>query len=297
MAIRDPGWELYRSFLEVMRDGSLSAAARRLRTTQPTIGRHIATLEADLNLSLFTRSQRGLLPAQAALDLLPHAQVMAAAAAAMTRAASGDAGAERGTVRVTASEVVGCEVLPPILAGFRRQYPQVALELALSNRNEDLLRRDADIAVRMVRPTQKALLARRIGDVAIGLYAHQSYIAAFGVPASVTELAAHCVIGFDQDDRSFRSIGEVAERFTRDRFGFRCDNDLAQLAALRAGVGIGGCQTKIAARTPELVRILAGAIDFKLEMWLATHEDLKATRRIGLLFDWLRTGLTEYIAA
>jgi len=295
MVNRDPGWELYRSFLEVVRDGSLSGAARRLRTTQPTIGRHIAALEADLNLPLFIRSQRGLSPTQAALDLLPHAKVMAAAAAAMTRAASGDAGADHGIVRLAASEIIGCEVLPPILAGFRRQYPQVTLELVLSNRNEDLLRRDADIAVRMVRPTQQALLAQRIGHVTIGLYAHQDYIAAFGVPASMAELATHCVIGFDQDDRSYRSIGEQAADFTRDQFGFRCDHDAGQLAALRAGIGIGGCQTGIAARMPELVRILPSLIDLKLEMWLVMHEDLKGTRRVKLLFDHLRAELTQYV--
>jgi DNA-binding transcriptional LysR family regulator len=292
----DPGWELYRSFLEVVRDGSLSGAARRLGATQPTIGRHIAALEAELDLALFTRSQRGLTPTQAALDLLPHAQAMAAAAAAMVRAASGDAAAEAGTVRLTASEIVGCEVLPPILAAFRRRYPRITLELALSNRNEDLLRRDADIAVRMVRPAQQALLARRIGQVAIGLYAHEDYIAAFGAPDSMTALAGHCVIGFDQDDRSYRSVGAAAEPFTRERFGFRCDSDPAQLAALRAGAGIGGCQTGIAARMPELVRILADDIDFRLEMWLALHEDLKGTRRVRLLFDHLRAGLGAYCA-
>jgi DNA-binding transcriptional LysR family regulator len=297
MAIRDPGWELYRSFLEVMRDGSLSGAARRLGATQPTIGRHIAALEADLNLPLFTRSQRGLLPTQAALDLLPDAEAMAAAAAAMARTASGGAGAEHGTVRLAASDIVGCEVLPPILAAFRRSYPSITLELALSNRNEDLLRRDADIAVRMVRPAQQALRVLRIGEVGIGLYAHESYIAAFGAPASVAELTTHCMIGFDEDDHSFRSVGPQAARLERGQFGFRCDSDLAQLAALRAGVGIGGCQIKIAARTPALVRILADTIDFKLEMWLAMHEDLQGTRRVRLLFDHLRAGLADYVSA
>jgi DNA-binding transcriptional LysR family regulator len=296
MAHGDPGWELYRSFLEVVRDGSLSGAARRLATTQPTIGRHIAALEAVLNLALFTRSQRGLSPTQAALDLLPHAEAMAVAAAAITRAASAGAGDDHGTVRLTASVIVGCEVLPPILAGFRRHYPAITLELALSNRNEDLLRRDADIAVRMVRPTQKALRVQRLGQVGIGLYAHQSYIEAFGAPVSIADLATHCVIGFDQDDSAFRSIGQDAGRFARDQFRFRCDNDLAQLAALRAGIGIGGCQSEIAARTADLVRVLPHDIDFKLEMWLAMHEDLKATRRVRLLFDHLRTGLTEYLA-
>jgi DNA-binding transcriptional LysR family regulator len=296
MASRDPGWELYRSFVEVVRDGSLSGAARRLGTTQPTIGRHIAALEADLNLALFTRSPRGLLPTEAALELLPHAQAMEAAAAAMLRAASGDARAAQGTVRLTASEIAGCEILPPILASFRRQYPRITLELVLSNRNEDLLRRDADIAVRMVRPTQQALLAQRIGLVPIGLYAHESYLAAFGAPASLADLGTHCVIGFDQDDRSFRSIGEAAGRFTREIFGFRCDSDPAQLAALRAGVGIGGCQTGIAARTPGLVRLLPSEIAFTLEMWLVMHQDLKATRRVRLLFEFLRAALGEYCA-
>ena len=297
MMARDPGWELYRSFLEVLRDGSLSGAARRLGTTQPTIGRHIATLEAGLNLALFTRSPRGLLPTEAALNLLPHAETMAAAAAAMTRAASAAASAAQGTVRITASEIVGCEVLPPILARFRREYPSIALELVLSNRNEDLLRRDADIAVRMARPAQQALLAQRIGDIGIGLYAHESYIAAFGTPAGIDDLASHCVIGFDRDDRSFRSIGPAAGAFTRDRFSFRCDHDPAQLAALRAGVGIGGCQTKIAARTPQLVRLLTQDIDFRLEMWLAMHEDLKTTRRVRLLFEFLRVQLRDYASA
>lgn len=295
MAHREPGWEHYRSFLEVMRDGSLSAAARRLGATQPTIGRHIAALEAGLDLPLFTRSQRGLLPTEAAANLLPHAEAMAAAAASMTRAASAEASAELGTVRITASEIVGCEVLPPILAGFRRQYPLIKLELALSNQNEDLLRRDADIAIRMMRPSQKTLMAQRIGHVAIGLYGHESYIAAFGAPASIDELATHCVIGFDRDDRSYRSIGPDARAFTRDQFGFRCDNDAAQLAALRAGIGIGGCQTKIAARTPQLVRVLAHQIEFKLEIWLAMHEDSKRTRRIRLMFDYLDAALKGYV--
>jgi DNA-binding transcriptional LysR family regulator len=296
MANRDPGWELYRSFVEVVRDGSLSGAARRLGTTQPTIGRHIAALEAELDLPLFTRSPRGLLPTQAALDLLPHAQAMEAAAAAMIRAASGDAGSARGTVRLTASEIAGCEILPPILAAFRRQYPDITLELVLSNRNEDLLRRDADIAVRMVRPTQQALLAQRIGHVPIGLYAHETYIDAFGMPGSVADLAAHCVIGFDQDDRSFRSIGPAAGHFTRETFGFRCDSDPGQLAALRAGIGIGGCQTAIAVRMPQLVRIFPGEMAFTLEMWLVMHRDLKGTKRVRLLFDFLRKRLGDYCA-
>jgi DNA-binding transcriptional LysR family regulator len=294
MTKHGPSWELLRTFLEVVRDGSLSGAARRLGLTQPTAGRHIDALEAQLRLPLFTRSPHGLIPTPAALDLVPHAEQMAAAAAALRRAASGEAATDRGTVRITASEIVGCEILPAILAGFRRKHPAIELELKLSNRNEDLLRRDADIAVRMNRPTQKALVTRRIGKTMIGLYAHRDYLAAFGTPTSIADLSAHRLIGFDRDDRSFRSAGSLAALVTRDQFCFRCDSDPAQLAALRAGVGIGGCQDQLALLRPELVPVLPKEVRFSLEIWLAMHENLKATRRVRLLFEHLADGIKGF---
>ena len=237
----EPGWELYRTFLEVVRDGSLSGAARRLSLTQPTVGRHIDALEASLGLSLFSRSPQGLKATPAALELVSYAETMAAASAALRRTASSGAKADRGTVRVTASEMIGCEVLPPILASFRDSHPGITLELALSNRNEDLLRRDADIAVRMVRPRQKSLVARRIGKSAIGFYAHRNYAEKYGLPREIAELEKHCLIGYDRDNLALRSLGELPRQVARDDFGFRCDSDLAQFAALKAGVGIGGC--------------------------------------------------------
>jgi DNA-binding transcriptional LysR family regulator len=295
MTKREPGWELYRTFLEVIHDGSLSGAARNLGLTQPTVGRHVEALESAIGVSLFTRSQRGLNATAAALDLVPHAETMAAAAAALYRAASGETATDRGTVRITASEIMGCEVLPSILAGFRLEYPEVTLELALTNRTEDLLRRDADIAIRMLRPVQKALIARRIGKSAIGLYAHRDYIKKNGIPKSIADLDKHCVIGFDRDDRAFRSVGSMAVKLTRENFGFRCDSDMAQLAALRAGIGIGGCQRNIAARMPELMPVLPKAVQFELEVWIAMHESLKSTRRVRLLFDWIGLGLAVYL--
>jgi DNA-binding transcriptional LysR family regulator len=291
----EPSWDELRTFVEVSRDGSLSGAARRLGLTQPTVGRHIDALEAALGLTLFTRSPRGLTPTPAALALEPHVEAMATAAAALGRAASGEAAADRGAVRVTASDVIGCEVLPPILAAFHAAHPGIAIELALSNRTADLARGDADIAVRMVRPTQSGLVARRIGASRIGLYAHRDYLARFGEPRSLADLASHCVIGFDRDNSSFRGAGDFARTLTRETFGFRCDNDLAQLAALRAGAGVGGCQENIARRMPELVAVLPNAFYYALEVWLVMHEDLKATRRVRLLFDHLAVGLTDYV--
>jgi DNA-binding transcriptional LysR family regulator len=295
MTRREPLWNELRTFVEVSRDGSLSAAARRLGLTQPTVGRHIDALETSLGLTLFTRSSRGLTPTPAALALEPHAQAMAAAAAAFGRTASGEAAADRGTVRVTASDVIGCEVLPPILAAFRADHPGIVIELVLTNRTEDLARRDADIAVRMVRPTQSGLVARRIGASRLALYARRDYLARFGEPRSIADLATHCLIGFDRDNRSFRSAGDFARKMTREVFGFRCDSDLAQIAALRAGVGIGGCQENIARRMPELVPVLPNAFHHALEVWLVMHEDLKTTRRVRLLFDHLAAGLTAYV--
>lgn len=296
MIAAGPEWELYRSFLAVVREGSLSGAARRRSSTQPTVGRHVEALERALGVPLFVRSPQGLAPTAAALDLVPHAEAMAAAADALLRAASGEATAARGTVRVTASEIVGVAVLPPMLASFHTAHPAITLELALTNRTEDLLRRDADIAVRMVRPTQDALVARRIGPVPIGLYAHRRYADAHGLPRTFEELLQHPMIGFDRDATSMRSVGGAALALTRDSFAFRCDSDVAQLAALRAGFGIGGCQLALAADEPDLVPVLADTLRFELEMWLVMHEDLRASRRVRLLFDHLAETLGAYVA-
>jgi DNA-binding transcriptional LysR family regulator len=296
MTQRDPDWALLRTFLEVVRDGSQSAAARRLGLTQPSVARQLEALETALELALFTRSPRGLVPTEAARALVPHVEAMAAAFAALRREASGTAQSEQGSVRIAASEVMGCEILPPILADFRRRHPGIAFELVLSNRQEDLLRQDADIAVRMVQPIQKALLATRLGRTHIGLFAHKDYIAAFGMPATLAELARHHLIGFDRDDHSFRSVGPPAASLTRDSFSFRCDSDIGQLAALRAGLGIAGCQTAVAAATPSLLPVLPKAVRLSLDVWLAMHEDLKTTRRIRLVFDHISQALSAFLA-
>ena len=288
-------WNLYASFREVMRQGSLSAAARVLGLTQPTLGRHIAALETSLDAALFTRSPQGLTPTTAAVDLLPRVEEMHAAAEAARRAISGGPTAESGVVRVTASEIIGGVVLPPILAAFRELHPGIIVELVLSNRNQDLLRRDADIAVRMVRPAQTALIARRIGVVAIGLFAHRRYAQAHGLPATVEAIADHPLIGFDRDEASLRSLEDAAAFLHRDRFAFRCDSDLAQLAALRAGYGLGGCQLGIAADEPDLIPVLPDLARFELEMWLAMHEDLRPVGRVRTMYDFLAAELGAYV--
>ena len=295
MDVGSASWEDLRIFREVLREGGLSAAARRLSIAQPTVGRRMDALEAALGVALFARSARGLTPTQAAFELAPHVETMAMAWAALARAAAGEAGQDRGVVRVTASEVISGEVLPALLAGFRAAHPRVEIELSLNNRNEDLSRREADIAVRMIRPRQAGLRARRIGVSRIGLFAHRDYLKRFGTPRSLEELRDHSLIGYDTQEWAVRLSGILPAAIARDNFGFRCDSDLAQLAALRAAVGIGGAQEAIARRTPELVRLLPQLFSHPLEIWLAVHEDVATTPRVRNMLDWLGEGLAKFV--
>jgi DNA-binding transcriptional LysR family regulator len=197
-------------------------------------------------------------------------------------------------VRITTSEVIGGEVMPAILTRLRRTYPGLVLELALTNRSEDLLRRDADIAVRMVQPSQSAVVARRIGSIGLGLYGHRDYLTRHGFPHSLADLSAHAIIGFDRDDSSARAVGFDMDSLRR-AMAFRCDSDLAKLAALRAGFGLGVCQKPLAARNQDLIPVLSDQLNFNLDMWLAMHEDQRRSRRIKLVFDFLVTELQRYV--
>tara|TARA_R110000868_G_scaffold10429_6_gene51242 strand:- start:301 stop:1191 length:891 start_codon:yes stop_codon:yes gene_type:complete len=292
----EPGWEHYRTLLAVIREGSLSAAARQLGLTQPTIGRHIDALEDALGLALFTRSQGGLTPTDGALALVPHAEAMANAAEALRRVASGEAEEDRGTVRITASEMIGTEVLPAILARFREKHPRIVIELMLSNRSEDLLQREADIAIRMIRPTQAALLAKKIGEISVGLHAHRNYIQAHGEPTNVDELRTHAIIGYDKEPSVRRAV-DLGLEFSRELFAFRADSDLAQFAALKAGFGVGMCQNALARKYPELQPLMVGQISFTLDVWVVMHEDLKSSLRMRLMFDHLAKELAGYVAS
>lgn len=289
------GWELYRTFLGVLKEGSLSGAARQLGITQPTVGRHIAALETALGVVLFTRSPTGLLPTAVAHTLRAYAETMASTAAALERAASSQGDEVRGVVRVSASEVVGVEVLPPILSQLRRQHPHLKVELILTNRLSDLLQLEADIAVRMVRPSQEQLLARRIGLIEVGLHARDDYLQQHGIPQQLQDLAAHSVIGFDQETAFTRGL--AIPGFERSTFALSSDSDLAQLALIRAGAGIGGCQVQLAKRDPRLQRVLPNTFALKMDTWVTMHEDLRNSPRCRVMFDALVQGLQHYVQA
>ncbi len=289
-------WECQRAFLAVISEGSLSAAARRIGIAQPTVRRRIEELEAEIGTPLFTRSPSGLLPTAQALALAEHVRAMALAAEAFVRSASSDAREIAGRVRISASEVVAVEVLPPILAALAQQHPALVLELSPSNRNEDVLRREADIAVRMVPPRQEALIARRIGAIPLGFHATADYLTRQGTPLSFEDLRDHRLIGVEHDTPILRALQVHGLPIGRDDFGFRSDHDLAQLAAIRAGLGVGMCQVPLGTRDG-LVRLLPDLFAFDLETWVVCHEDLRGVARVRAVFDALVTGLRAYIGS
>ncbi len=295
----DPSWDLYQSLHAVLQSGSFSAASRLRGLTQPTLGRHIESLEQSLGAPLFLRSPRGLTPTDLAESLRPHLEEMDAHAAAALRDASGATDGERGVVRVTVSEMMGAEVLPAMLGSFRRLHPDVVIELVLSDKTEDLSRRDADIAVRMTRPTQGSLVARKVGMIGVGFYATADYLEDFGIPVSMNDLMqGHTLIGFDRQKFNLEALSHIdfgGRELNRELFGIRTDSSAAQAASVRAGMGIGAIQHTLARRWG-LVPVLANAFNFNLDMWVAMHENLKGSRRMRLMFDHLVASLQAFDA-
>ena len=274
---QEPSWDLYRSFNAVLTEGSLSGAARALGLTQPSIARHIDTLEEALGTALFLRTARGLSPTDAALELRPFAELMASTSAALLRTAEGRSGEVDGTVRISASEVVGIIHLPAILTRLRQRYPRLTIELSLSNAVDDLLKRQADIAIRMVRPEQQALLAKRVGAFPVGPARPQ------GLSCAARHAHEHGRTQAPRPDRlrtprrrPSAPSPSVTPALDRATFALRVDSNIAHLTAIRAGFGIGICQTIIADAEPDLQRVLPDAFHEDLETWVVMHEDLGA---------------------
>lgn len=285
-------WTLARSFLAVAESGSLSAAARRLGLSQPTLGRHIAEVEATTGLSLFTRQPRGLQPTSAAIALLPHARAMAEAAARLSLAAAGGDKAMTGTVRLTASRVVAHHLLPPIIADLRRAEPGIDIELVPSDTSENLLYREADIALRMYRPTQEGTFARHVADLPSSLYAARNLLDRCGRPSNVEDLMALDFVGFDRDDLILRLMAEFGIHRQRQDFPVRCDDQLVYWNLVRAGVGVGGMQCAIGDADPLVERIAPFVPLPPLQIWLAASEALRRTPRVRRVWDHLASEIS-----
>lgn len=292
---RETDWALWRSFAAVVANGSLSAAARELGISQPTVGRHIETLEHDLGLTLFERTLSGLKPNSAALRIfepVAQAQGALAEAAMMAEGAQAEYG---GTVRITASVMISNHVLPRLLLPVRERYPGIALEIVPADSTENLLLREADIAIRMFRPTQLELVTRHLGDIPILPAAHQSYLDRRGTPGTADELASHDLIGLDRSDLIIAHAQRLGFPLRRDNFVLRTDDQATQWELLRAGLGIGFAQANLLRATPGMVALPIDLSIPPLEVWLTTHRELFTSHRIRAIYDALAGGLGAYI--
>ncbi|TKT75324.1 LysR family transcriptional regulator [Aquamicrobium sp. LC103] len=280
-------WDDQRIFLAVLEEGSLSAAARRLGLSHPTVRARIEALEDGLGTVLFTRSVNGLTPTETAEALRGPARAMAMASELFVRHASAPSGEVAGTVRISVPEFMGIEVVPAMLARLREANPAIRIELSLSNAPADLLAQEVDIAVRTVAPKQEALVARKVASIPLGLFASRAYVERRGSPASFADMTDHDVIGPDRNRSDLALAEKLGGAFSRDRFVMRTDSHPAQLAAARAGLGIAVAHVPVGERDPDLIRMLPDIDIAVLETWIVTHENLARVPRVRAVFDFL----------
>ena len=293
---REPDWSHWRSFEAVVTHGSLSAAARHLGLSQPTLGRHIENLEQQLGIGLFERSLKGLRPTEAALHLFePVVRARNELAEACNRA-EGRTEVLQGSVRVTASVIFSHYVLPPMLKRLRNLHPAIALEIVATDANENLLLREADIAIRMVRPNQLDLITRHLGNLEIACCAHRSYLEKRSAPQHVTDLLAHDLIGFDRSELLIRGARELGFNMSRSDFIMRTDSQTLIWELLKQGLGVGFAQANLVDDTQGMVRLQHGLDLPALEVWLTSHRELFTSRRIRAIYDALAQDIAAYVA-
>lgn len=291
-------WTLLQSFSAVIETGSLSGAARKLGQSQPTIGRHVKQLELALGVDLFTRAPRGLVPTVAGLEIADMTRDMQSAATRLRLIADGKAGNLSGTVRITASVVTSHFILPRIVADMRQAMPEIQIDLVPSDTTENLIFREADIAVRMYRPTQLDVITKHICDQPMAVYAAKSYLDRMGRPETMEEAARLDFVGFDKSDLIIRVMTDLGLKATRDFFAVRCDQQAVHWELVRAGCGLGGAQTIIGDADPTMERILKGQMQLQaLPIWLTAPQALHSNPRIRAVWDYLSEALAKQTEA
>ncbi len=280
-------WSLIQSFLAVAETGSLSAAARQLGRSQPTLGRQVHALEVELGVPLFDRHARGLTLSDVGRQVLPMAQQMHGAVNALGLTAAGQALQLEGTVRITASVFVSHHLLPPILSSIRQAEPAIQLDLVATDASENLLFREADIAVRMYRPEQADIVAKHIGEVPLCFCAARTYLDRAGRPTTPSELMQHDLVGFDANEDIITAMREKGWPASRDSFATRCDNQTVYWELIRAGCGVGFSQLNIAQADPKVEVLDIDAEIPVLPVWLAAPQAMRQTPRIRRVWDLL----------
>ncbi|SFM01685.1 LysR family transcriptional regulator [Shimia aestuarii] len=289
-------WSLIQSFLAVAETGSLSGAARRLNASQPTLGRHIKTLEETLGIELFHRHARGFELTRLGHDIQNYARRMEEAMAALALTAAGGETRLAGDVRIATSVFMAHHAMPGIIADIRAQEPDIHIDLVPSDASENLLFREADIAVRMYRPEQLDMVTKHLGDITLGMFATTGYLDRKGRPRAAEDLRLHDMVGYDANDDILREMRAMGIPAARDWFSVRCDNQSAYWELIRAGCGLGFCQRNIALATPGLEEV---RVDFPLPVlpvWLTAHESLRHTQRISRVWTLLEAGLRPFVS-
>ncbi len=289
-------WTLLRSVASVAEHGSLSAAARALRLSQPTLGRHIQTAEAVLGQPLFRRHAKGLEATEFCQTILPAVAQMQGAARQVDLLAAGGSPDPSGRVRLTASIFVTTHILPTILANIRTAHPQIALDVVASDTSENLLFHEADIALRMYRPTQLDMITRHLGDLPLGLYAADSYIAQHGAPERPEDLLGHDWVGYDRSDLLIRGMADMGMTVSHDFFTTCTDDQVAYWNFVAAGCGIGIGQTLVADRTPGVRRLLPDLPMPTLPVWLTAHPTLRHQPRVAAVWAALDSAITPLLS-
>lgn len=280
-------WTYIRAFLAVAETGSLSAAARALGQSQPTLGRHVKAAEAALGAALFIRKPGGLRLTDVGLSLLAPARDMANASARLETLAAGRDQRLSGTVRITASVVVSHAILPPILADIRKAEPEIEIELVPSDTTENLIFREADIALRMFEPTQLDVVTRKIAEQPLALYAAHDVLARWGQPKDMDDLKQIPFVGFDQNDLILRAMRGFGLDVSRNFFGVRCDDQAVFWQLVCAGCGVGAMQCVIGDAEDRVQRLDIQPDLPPLPVWLAAHEALHKTPRVKRVWDFL----------
>ncbi|MDH5178182.1 MAG: LysR family transcriptional regulator [Gammaproteobacteria bacterium] len=280
-------WDLIRSFMMVFRQGSLSAAARELGVSQPTLTRNIQALETQTGLNLFRRSSRGLELTEAGRNLVDAAGRMDEAADSFGRIAAGLSDVLNGDVRISANDVVGVYLLPPAIKALRELHPGLQIEIVIDNRISNLSKREADIALRMFQPTQPDLVARRLPDMALGFFAHTDYLKKYGIPETMEQFVTHNIIGMDEGMEFIEGGRQLGFEFERHHFAIRTDSLLTQINLLRSGAGIVGTHVGLARHWPELEQILDWIPLPPLQFWLVCHRDIQYNRQIQTVMSFL----------
>jgi DNA-binding transcriptional LysR family regulator len=286
-------WEWLQSFVVVAKHGSLSKAALELQTSQPTLSRQMAGLERQLGISLFDRSTQGLKITDVGAKLIDSSDLMLKAALQFERIASGQSESLIGSIRISANEVIGLYYLPAIIARFNRQYPELEVEIDISNSATSINKRDTDIALRMFRPTQPDLIAKRLKDIELFFTASKEYLAQYGAPTSLEQAKKHMLIGFDRDIAMLKAATNSGWQITPSDFTNRTDSLAMQIELARYGAGISVTHRPIIEQYQELQIILSEVPIPNLEFWLVCHADVQYNRKIRVMMDFLSESLDE----